>query len=310
MIHKKCVQNRDALLELLHKIKRDPQFTSLGFVPTMGALHHGHQSLIKKACEENSHVIVSVFVNPKQFGQHEDFGQYPRQLEKDCQCAIESGADFVFAPDMETIYPSGFCSAVRVPDLYESMCGLSRPGHFDGVCTVVSILFNLIGPNKAYFGLKDYQQVAIIKKMVKDLSYPIIVQECPIFREQDGLAASSRNVYLNEVMRKNAQAIPASLFHGAGLYFDDGTRDAKMIGDHALSLLTKKLSHIDWELDYLGLYNPETLKSVENGFDSAVLAIAVRLPGIGDKQWVRLIDNIRLFPEDISDLSCLRDVLS
>lgn len=177
---------------------------SVGFVPTMGALHEGHASLIRRARAECGHVVVSVFVNPLQFGPNEDFDRYPRTLDADCEIAAEAGADLVFAPDAGEMYPAGFQTTVSVGPLAERLCGLNRPGHFDGVTTVVCRLFGMVAPDRAYFGQKDFQQVAVIRRMVADLVLPVEVVSCPIVREADGLAMSSRNALLPEEHRRLA----------------------------------------------------------------------------------------------------------
>ena len=184
---------------------------SIGFVPTMGYLHEGHGSLIKKAKEENDKVVVSIFVNPMQFGPSEDLESYPRDIEKDSKFVSELGGDLIFNPEPEEMYDEAFCSYVDMSVLTEELCGLSRPTHFRGVCTVVNKLFNIVGAHKAYFGRKDAQQLAIIKRMVKDLNMDIEIVGCPIVREEDGLAKSSRNTYLNEDERKAALVLSKSL---------------------------------------------------------------------------------------------------
>jgi len=184
----------------------------LGFVPTMGYLHEGHMSLIQKAKAENDLVVVSVFVNPMQFSPGEDFESYPRDIERDYRLAIAVGADIVFHPDVEEIYLPGASAAVEVTgEMTRKLCGVSRPNHFRGVTTVVSILFHIVRPDKAYFGQKDAQQLIIIKKMVRDLHIPVEVVGCPIVREKDGLARSSRNVYLKPEERKAAVVLNRAL---------------------------------------------------------------------------------------------------
>ena len=175
---------------------------SVALVPTMGYLHEGHQSLIKRAVEENDRVVVSIFVNPMQFGPTEDLDSYPRDLEKDSALCEATGANLIFHPEPEEMYTDGFCSYVDMSVLTEELCGLSRPVHFRGVCTVVSKLFHIVTPDRAYFGQKDAQQLAIIKRMVLDLNMDIEVIGCPIVREADGLAKSSRNTYLSAEERK------------------------------------------------------------------------------------------------------------
>jgi len=183
----------------------------IGLVPTMGYLHAGHLSLVHAARRECAVVVMSIFVNPKQFGPNEDFATYPRDMERDLTLAQEAGVDAVFAPPVEEVYPDGFHSEVIVHELTESLCGASRPGHFDGVTTVVAKLFNMVGPDRAYFGQKDYQQVCVIQKMVADLNMPLTVVACPIVREDDGLAMSSRNAYLSTEERRAALVLSRAL---------------------------------------------------------------------------------------------------
>ena len=186
----------------------------VGFVPTMGYLHEGHKSLIEKAASENDKVVVSIFVNPIQFGPKEDLASYPRDLERDSLVCEGAGANLIFHPEKEEMYDGDFCSFVDMDGLTKGLCGASRPVHFRGVCTVVSKLFNIVKPDRAYFGEKDAQQLAVIKKMVRDLNIDIQVVGCPIIREEDGLAKSSRNTYLNEEERKAALILNKSLSIG------------------------------------------------------------------------------------------------
>jgi len=187
---------------------------SVGLVPTMGYLHEGHESLIKRSVAENDYTVVSIFVNPMQFGPTEDLASYPRDLEADSKLCENAGAALIFHPEPEEMYPEGFCSFVDMNGLTKALCGLSRPVHFRGVCTVVNKLFNIVLPDKAYFGEKDAQQLAVIKRMVKDLSMGIEIVGCPIIREADGLAKSSRNTYLSEESRKQAVILSKSIFMG------------------------------------------------------------------------------------------------
>lgn len=177
---------------------------SVGLVPTMGYLHEGHQSLIKKSVEQNDKTVVSVFVNPMQFGPTEDLESYPRDLNADAKLCEETGADVIFHPEPEEMYRPGFCSYVNMTGLPDALCGLTRPVHFKGVCTVVNKLFNIVQPDRAYFGQKDAQQLAIIMRMVTDLNMDIEIVGCPIVREPDGLAKSSRNIYLTKEERQAA----------------------------------------------------------------------------------------------------------
>ena len=193
-------------IEELKNILKDKRTLEIGLVPTMGALHEGHASLIKKSVEQNDYTVVSVFVNPVQFGINEDFDKYPRTLEKDAKLCENLGADIVFAPAVDEMYQDTKELTLVCPpySAINKLCGKSRPGHFDGVATVVSKLFNITGSTKAYFGQKDAQQLFIIKKMVKDLNFNVEIIPCPIVRENDGLALSSRNSYLKEESREDA----------------------------------------------------------------------------------------------------------
>ena len=206
---------------------------TVGLVPTMGFLHEGHASLIKKAREENDRVVVSVFVNPTQFGPNEDLEAYPRDFERDSALCESIGADLIFHPEPEDMYDSP-CAYVSIEKLSDNLCGKTRPIHFRGVCTVVSKLFNIVSPDRAYFGQKDAQQLAIIKKMVKDLNFDIEIVGCPIIREEDGLAKSSRNTYLNTEERKAALCLSKSVAKGQeiireGMSADELLKEMKMV---------------------------------------------------------------------------------
>lgn len=206
---------------------------TVGLVPTMGFLHEGHASLIKRAREENDRVVVSVFVNPTQFGPNEDLEAYPRDFERDSTLCESIGADLIFHPEPEDMYDSP-CAYVSIEKLSDNLCGKTRPIHFRGVCTVVSKLFNIVSPDRAYFGQKDAQQLAIIKKMVKDLNFDIEIVGCPIIREEDGLAKSSRNTYLNTEERKAALCLSKSVAKGQeiireGMSADELLKEMKMV---------------------------------------------------------------------------------
>ena len=207
---------------------------TVGLVPTMGFLHQGHQSLIKKSVENNDRTVVSVFVNPIQFGPNEDLEAYPRDLERDSALCEETGADLIFNPEPSEMYKDGFVSFVDMNGLTNHLCGLSRPVHFRGVCTVVTKLFNIVCPDRAYFGQKDAQQLAVIKRMVKDLNMPLEIVGCPIVREADGLAMSSRNTYMNAEERKAALILSKSIKLGQKLV-EDGERDASVVRNKLLS---------------------------------------------------------------------------
>lgn len=253
----------------------------IALVPTMGFLHNGHKSLMDKAKQENERVVVSIFVNPIQFGPNEDFATYPRDLEHDKAVCESAGVDLIFAPEKEEMYTDGFCSFVGMTVLTEELCGKSRPTHFQGVCTVVSKLFNIVTPDKAYFGQKDAQQLAIIKRMVKDLNMNVTVIGCPIIREEDGLALSSRNTYLSQEERKAALILSRTL--------DKAEEMAKQGGADADSLLAMMKQNIETEplarIDYVEAVDVLTMKPVKELTESTLVAMAVY---IGK---TRLIDN-------------------
>ena len=260
----------------------------VGLVPTMGALHEGHLSLIKKAKSECDKVVVSVFVNPIQFGPSEDFDKYPRTLEADTKLCDGEGVDIVFAPNATEMYGGGRLSNdtltyVCPPYFYvDKLCGKSRVGHFDGVCTVVMKLFNIVQPDCAYFGQKDAQQVIIIKKMVNDLNIPIEIIKCPIVREASGLALSSRNKYLSEEGKKDALALSKILQNIQACFFK-GITNIDALKETAYSFLTDK-----HELEYLEILDGETLEEIENADKNSIALIACKVDG------VRLIDNVYL----------------
>lgn len=262
---------------------------TIGLVPTMGALHNGHKSLIEAANKENDFVIVSVFVNPTQFGPNEDYDKYPRTLEKDVELAKEAGADVVFAPSPKEMYTNIYfeekeTTLVCPPYKYVNrLCGKSRPGHFDGVCTVVSKLFNLVKPNRAYFGQKDAQQLFIIQKMTEELDFDIEIKKCPIVREADGLAISSRNTYLSENDRKKAVNISLALKKAKELK-DKGIKEAQTLIDTAFSYLE------GFDVDYIEIVSLEDFTKIDTINDKALMLIAAKTPEIK----VRLIDNWEL----------------
>lgn len=259
---------------------------SIGLVPTMGALHEGHGSLIAAARKENELVIVSVFVNPTQFGPGEDLEAYPRTLESDCVLAGKMGADIVFAPTAKEMYPSADMTWVEVTGAITSvLCGRSRPIHFRGVTTVVSKLFNLTQPDRAYFGQKDAQQVQVLKRMVKDLFFDLQLRIMPIVREADGLAKSSRNTYLSQEERTAALILSKSLRHAETL-FKQGERDGnKLVAETTALIAAEPLSTID----YVEIYELPDLQPVADRITgSCLLAVAVRFGT------TRLIDNVIL----------------
>ncbi len=257
----------------------------VALVPTMGCLHNGHKSLMQKAVQVADFTVVSVFVNPIQFCPGEDYDKYPRTLDADKEVAQSVGVDVVFAPSVNEMYPnlekfSDLTIVVPPYDLTDIMCGKSRVGHFDGVETVVSKLFNIVQPDFACFGMKDIQQLFLIKKMVRDLNFPIEIIECPLVREENGLALSSRNKYLSAQDKQIALSISKSLF-AINDFVKAGVKDTKKLFDVVLTNLDKNV-----ELEYLEFVDKETFKQVETLDRSVICAIAARVGG------VRLIDNI------------------
>lgn len=257
------------------------QGLTVGLVPTMGYLHEGHQSLIKKAVEENDRVVVSVFVNPIQFAPNEDLETYPRDLEADTRLCDSTGADLIFHPTPEEMYPEGFSTHIQMDNLTKELCGKTRPTHFGGVCTVVGKLFNIVQPDKAYFGQKDAQQLAIIKRMVRDLNFDIEIVGCPIIREPDGLAKSSRNTYLNADERKAALILSKSIELGKQLVAE-GERDAQTI----IKAMTDKINTESLaRIDYVNVVDALNIEPLDTLKGEVLVAIAVY---IGK---TRLIDN-------------------
>ncbi|KAA6224690.1 MULTISPECIES: pantoate--beta-alanine ligase [unclassified Campylobacter] len=257
---------------------------SIGFVPTMGYLHEGHLSLVR-AGQKNYKLVLSIFVNPMQFGVNEDLAKYPRNLEKDTKLCEENGVDILFIPNEKDMYPSDFSSFVDInSSLTNSLCGTSRPGHFRGVCTILTKLFNIIEPNIAYFGQKDAQQCAVVKQLVKDLNLNVKIEVCPIVRESDNLAKSSRNVYLNDSERKAATILSKAIFLGQNLVLK-GERNTKIIKNAMQKELEKENLA---KIDYISLVDPDTMQEFDFIQNKILGAIAVY---IGK---TRLIDNFLL----------------
>ncbi|AEV68719.1 pantoate--beta-alanine ligase [Acetivibrio clariflavus] len=255
---------------------------TIGFVPTMGYLHEGHLSLARRSVQENDFTVMSIFVNPTQFGPNEDFERYPRDLERDLAMAESVGVDVVFAPSVEEMYPDGYKTYVNVEDITGVLCGRSRPGHFRGVTTVVNKLFNIVEPDKAYFGQKDAQQVVVVKKMVRDLNMNLEVVACPIVREPDGLAMSSRNTYLSSEERKAALILSKSLFEAEEL-IKQGERSGKKIAEYIEGRIkTEKLA----EIDYVEVVSADSLEKLEELKGNVLIALAVKFGK------TRLIDNV------------------
>lgn len=256
------------------------QGLTVGFVPTMGYLHEGHASLMKLA-GENDRVVVSIFVNPMQFGPNEDLASYPRDMERDSRVCEEQGVDLIFNPEPEEMYPQDFSSFVDMTGPTEELCGSSRPGHFRGVCTVVNKLFNIVKPDKAYFGQKDAQQFAVIKRMVRDLDMDLEVVAAPIIREEDGLAKSSRNKYLSKEEREAALILSRSLQLGRDMLEAGETDVAAIVKAIEDKIKTEPLAKID----YVKIVDASSIKPVETVKEQVLVAMAVY---IGK---TRLIDN-------------------
>ena len=276
-------------MELLSKVSEVREYIkawkkegfSVGFVPTMGYLHEGHKSLIEKAAQENDKVVVSIFVNPTQFGPNEDLSTYPRDIERDKKLCMEGGTSLIFNPEPSEMYLEGAATYVNVDNLTEGLCGAKRPGHFSGVCTVVSKLFNIVSPDKAYFGEKDAQQLAVIKRMVRDLNFDVQIVGCPIIREEDGLAKSSRNKYLSGEERMAAVVLSESLNRAKKL-LNEGVREADIIKS---AIVEEISSEISARIDYVEVVDSLSLETVEKIEKAILVAIAVF---IGK---TRLIDN-------------------
>lgn len=265
------------------KAERNSLEEPLGFVPTMGYLHEGHISLVKKAREENKTVAASIFVNPTQFGPNEDFESYPRDTERDLKM-LEPYTDIVFMPGADDLYPAGYNSWVVVEGMTDKLEGASRPTHFRGVTTIVAKLFNIVRPTRSYFGQKDAQQLAVIKKMVKDLDMNLEVIGCPTVREPDGLAMSSRNAYLKSDERKAATVLYQSLKLAENLY-SEGERNAVKIRHEMTSLIRQQPAA---NIDYISIADNETLDEVDEITKPVLVSLAVK---IGKP---RLLDNLVL----------------
>jgi len=269
--------------EMQFEIKRQKnQSRSIGFVPTMGFLHEGHLTLIKKARKENDVVVLSIFVNPLQFGPGEDYDSYPRDFERDRALAESGQVDFVFFPSVEEMYPSSPSIKITVLDRTDVLCGKSRPGHFNGVATVLTKLFNIVMPHRAYFGLKDAQQVAVVDGLIKDFNFPIELRPVDIIREQDGLAKSSRNVNLLPEERIQAPVLFNSL-QTAKMSIESGERNTQNIISIVSKMITTETNGL---IDYVEVYSYPQLKPLERLSGTVIVAIAVKFSR------VRLIDNL------------------
>ncbi len=256
---------------------------SIGFVPTMGALHEGHLSIVSRSVEENDITLVSIFINPTQFGPNEDFNKYPKDHKGDMEKLLSLNVDAVFLPDVAEMYPQGYSTFVYVGGIGGILCGASRPDHFNGVATVVTKLFNTVMPDRAYFGQKDYQQTVVISKMVRELCFDIDIVVCPVVREADGLAMSSRNAYLNEEERKAASILSKALEYGKELIMSGREQQTSLIKSKITALIqSEPLASID----YVEIVGPQYLEVVKEVKTPAVIVLAVK---IGN---TRLIDNI------------------
>jgi len=254
---------------------------SIGFVPTMGYLHEGHLSLVRQSLQKADVTVVSIFVNPAQFGQREDFKEYPRDLNRDSEVLEKEGIDYLFVPEADEIYPQGYKTYIEVHDLQDKLCGRSRPGHFRGVCTVVLKLFNIVNPDVSFFGQKDYQQAIILKRMVKDLRLEVKIEALPIIREEDGLALSSRNKYLTQEERKAALVLSKSLKEAQSM-IEKGQRVSAAIIKGMKEIIGREPLV---KIDYVEIVDMDNLDPVARIEKKALAAVAVF---IGK---VRLIDN-------------------
>jgi len=278
----KIYKSISSLIKKVREVKK--QGYKIGLVPTMGFLHEGHMSLIRKARKDTDYVIVTIFVNPAQFGPKEDFKRYPMAIKRDLMLCEKEGADIIFTPEAKEMYPKDYATYVSVEKITDKLCGASRPGHFRGVSTVVAKLFNIAMPDIAYFGQKDAQQAIIIKRMADDLNMSVEIKVMPVVREKDGLAMSSRNVYLNRKERGRAQSIYKSLKSAKEL-FNEGERDSKKIINKIKRVINNQP---DAKIDYAAIVDAKDLRDIKKISGEALVAVAVK---IGK---TRLIDNIIL----------------
>ncbi len=278
----KTIQSVDEMKALCREITR--QGRTLGLVPTMGALHEGHASLVRTSKTQCEATAVSIFVNPLQFGPTEDLDKYPRTMESDCKLLEELGVDVLYAPTVSEMYPAGATTFIEVSGISDRLDGGSRPGHFRGVATVVAKLFEIVRPDRAFFGQKDAAQVAVLRRMVRDLDMDVELVVCPIVREKDGLAMSSRNAYLNPTERKQALVLNRSLMRVQHLA-DTGERDVAKLVETGKSVLAEEPAA---RLDYFAIVDPNTLEPVSDISRGALVAVAANVGA------TRLIDNILL----------------
>jgi len=289
----KCVKDARAIIKTFKKEGR-----TLGFVPTMGYFHDGHINLMKRSLAECDETFVSIFVNPIQFGPNEDFSRYPRDLDRDCSMAFKAGVKYIFFPDAAEMYPERFQTRVTAGDLSRNFCGASRPGHFDGVCTVVSKLFNIIMPDRAYFGMKDYQQLAVIKKMAEDLNFDIEIIGCETTREPDGLAMSSRNAYLSPENRLIAPIFNEA-FRGIKLEIEKKIKSNAVIDSgNLIAACEEKLLKSGFNrIDYIKIADADTLVELKDQ-ESFSAAKKIFIAGAVILGKTRLIDNIVFGKDD------------
>ncbi|CAM4058051.1 pantoate--beta-alanine ligase [Mesobacillus thioparans] len=278
----KIISTITEMQQEMQKLKSEG--SSIGYVPTMGFLHEGHMSLMKRARHENDVVVLSIFVNPLQFGPNEDLDAYPRDFERDHRIAETEGVDYIFYPSAEEMYPNNASVKVSVVDRTNVLCGKSRPGHFDGVATVLIKLFNIVQPSRAYFGLKDAQQVAVVEGLVQDFNFPIELIPVDTVREEDGLAKSSRNVYLSEQEREQAPELIRSLLL-AKAAVESGERNPAKLADMMKNHINENTTGI---VDYIEIYSYPELQSLETLTGRVIIAMAVKFTK------ARLIDNIIL----------------
>lgn len=281
------VRKPDEMQKISDEKRREGKI--IGFVPTMGALHEGHLELVREARKKSDFVVLSIFVNPIQFGPEEDYREYPRDEEGDLKKCREEGVDCVFIPDVKDMYLKDFSTYVEVQGLTENLCGKYRPGHFRGVTTVVTKLFNIVKPHLAFFGWKDAQQLLVIKRMVRDLNFDIEIIGVETVREKDGLAMSSRNQYLNEEERREAPYLYRALLYGKELV-EKGERNAEKVKKEIENFIKKYVPH--GKIQYVEIVNIENLEPIKKIKGDVMIAIAVFLGK------ARLIDNIRLEVED------------
>ena len=276
------IKIKSSPIEIRNQVKEwRRQGLTVGLVPTMGYLHEGHQSLIKKSVEQNDKTVVSVFVNPIQFGPNEDLATYPRDLDRDARLCEETGADLIFHPEPSDMYEDDFCTFVDMDRVTKNLCGKTRPTHFRGVCTVCSKLFHIVGPDRAYFGQKDAQQLAVIRRMVRDLNFDLEIVGCPIIREEDGLAKSSRNTYLSPQEREAATVLHKALMIGRKA-IEDGENNTTIVKELIRQTIeAEPLSKID----YVEIVDFDSIEPIDEIRQNTLIAVAVYIGS------TRLIDN-------------------